>query len=319
MQGSGTFGIEATIGSVIPRGGKLLVLINGAYGERIAAMARRLGIETVELCSAENQVPSQGDLRETLSMDAEITNVAVVHCETTSGIMNPVEELGAVVHEFGRTYIVDAMSSFGAVTLDLAAAHIDYLISSSNKCIEGVPGFSFVIANRDKLIRSKGSARSVSLDLLAQWEGLEKNGQFRFTPPTHSILAFLEALGELEAEGGVGGREKRYRENHATLVAGMRELGFREYIAPDLQGWIITAFPYPNNDAFRFEEFYEQLSQRGMLIYPGKLTNEECFRIGNIGRLGIDEIRQLLAAVREALDALKLHVPVSVCVKSGGG
>jgi 2-aminoethylphosphonate-pyruvate transaminase len=310
MQGSGTFGIEATLGSVIHRGGKLLVVINGAYGARIQAIAERLEIECVAMRVAENTIPSAEQLHETLLNDVDITDVAVVHCETTTGIMNPVEELGQVVYELGRTYIVDAMSSFGAVPLDLAAARIDYLISSANKCIEGVPGFSFVIANRANLMAGKGSARSMSLDLYAQWESLEKSGQFCFTPPTHTMLAFLEALQELDGEGGVIGRAKRYRENHVTLIRGMRELGFREYIDPELQGWIITAFRYPEDPAFQFEEFYEQLSQRGMLIYPGKLTAEECFRIGNIGRIAVEEMNALLTAIRETLAEMRIRVPV---------
>ena len=310
MQGSGTFGIEATLGSVIHRGGKLLVVINGAYGARIQAIAERLEIECVAMRVAENTIPSAEQLHETLLNDVDITDVAVVHCETTTGIMNPVEELGQVVYELGRTYIVDAMSSFGAVPLDLAAARIDYLISSANKCIEGVPGFSFVIANRANLMAGKGSARSMSLDLYAQWESLEKSGQFCFTPPTHTMLAFLEALQELDGEGGVIGRAKRYRENHVTLIRGMRELGFREYIDPELQGWIITAFRYPEDPAFQFEEFYEQLSQRGMLIYPGKLTAEECFRIGNIGRIAVEEMNALLTAIRETLAQMRIRVPV---------
>jgi 2-aminoethylphosphonate-pyruvate transaminase len=310
MQGSGTFGIEATLGSVIHRGGKLLVVINGAYGARIQAIAERLEIECVAMRVAENTIPSAEQLHETLLNDVDITDVAVVHCETTTGIMNPVEELGQVVHELGRTYIVDAMSSFGAVPLDLAAARIDYLISSANKCIEGVPGFSFVIANRANLMAGKGSARSMSLDLYAQWESLEKSGQFCFTPPTHTMLAFLEALQELDGEGGVIGRAKRYRENHVTLIRGMRELGFREYIDPELQGWIITAFRYPEDPAFQFEEFYEKLSQRGMLIYPGKLTAEECFRIGNIGRIAVEEMNALLTAIRETLAQMRIRVPV---------
>ncbi|MGY8671161.1 MAG: 2-aminoethylphosphonate--pyruvate transaminase [Verrucomicrobiia bacterium] len=310
MQGSGTFGIEATLGSVIHRGGKLLVVINGAYGARIQAIAERLEIECVAMRVAENTIPSAEQLHETLLNDVDITDVAVVHCETTTGIMNPVEELGQVVYELGRTYIVDAMSSFGAVPLDLAAARIDYLISSANKCIEGVPGFSFVIANRANLMAGKGSARSMSLDLYAQWESLEKSGQFCFTPPTHTMLAFLEALQELDGEGGVIGRAKRYRENHVTLIRGMRELGFREYIDPELQGWIITAFRYPEDPAFQFEEFYEKLSQRGMLIYPGKLTAEECFRIGNIGRIAVEEMNALLTAIRETLAQMRIRVPV---------
>jgi 2-aminoethylphosphonate-pyruvate transaminase len=297
MQGSGTFGIESVIGSVLPRSGKLLVLINGAYGRRILTIAKRLGIETAAIEARENEALDKGRLDETLRSDPSITHVALVHCETTSGILNPVEAIGGIVAASGRTYIVDAMSSFGGVALDVRAARIDYLISSSNKCVEGVPGFSFVIANRANLLATRGSARSVSLDLLDQWESMEKSGQFRFTPPTHTLLAFHQALRELAAEGGIPARTRRYQENHATLVAGMRALGFVEYVDPSLQGWIITSFLYPTDPNFNFEGFYEHLSRKGMVIYPGKLTEADCFRIGNIGQISPDDVTALLGAI----------------------
>jgi len=308
MQGSGTFGIEATIGSAIHRGGNLLVIINGAYGERILKIAERLNIETEAIRCPENELPDTQLIHDTLQDNTSITDVALCHCETTSGILNPVEEIGALVHEFGRTFIVDAMSSFGGIPLDLDAAHIDYLISSSNKCIEGVPGFSFVIAKRETLLASKGSARSISLDLLAQWEGLEKNGQFRFTPPTHTMLAFHRALTELEEEGGIVARHQRYQRNHATLLAGMRKLGFRDYVPAELQSPIITTFHYPEDPAFQFEDFYESLSEKGHVIYPGKLTEVECFRIGNIGQLHQDDIKSLLSAIADTIRELKFSV-----------
>lgn len=308
MQGSGTCGIEATIGSAVHRSGKLLVIINGAYGERMLKIAQRLNIETESIRGAENEVPDTQLVHDTLQDDSSITDVALVHCETSSGILNPVAEIGAIAHEFGRTFIVDAMSSYGGIPLDVDAAHIDYLISSSNKCIEGVPGFSFIIAKRETLLESKGSARSVSLDVLAQWEGLESNGQFRFTPPTHTMLAFHQALTELGAEGGVPARYKRYQKNHAALVAGMRELGFRAYVNAELQSPIITTFHYPEDPTFQFEDFYERLSEKNQVIYPGKLTEVECFRIGNIGQLDGEDIQTLLTAIRETVEELKFTV-----------
>jgi 2-aminoethylphosphonate-pyruvate transaminase len=294
MQGSGTFAIESVISSVIPRDGKLLVLINGAYGRRIAQIARVHGIavETVEV--AENRKITPGDF----SVNAEITHVAVVHCETTTGILNPIEEIGEVVSRAGAGYIVDAMSSFGAIPVDLRAAHIDFLISSANKCIEGVPGFGFILARRGALEAAKGRARTVSLDLHAQWAGLEGDGQFRFTPPTHVLLAFRRALRELEEEGGVAGRAARYRRNHETLCRGMRELRFEAYLAPEDQSYIITSFRYPKDGGFRFEEFYARLSALGYVIYPGKLSREECFRIGTIGHLSTHDVEGLLEAIR---------------------
>ncbi len=300
MQGSGTFAIESVISSAIPRDGRLLVLVNGAYGRRIAQMARVHGIETETLDVAENRAIEPEVVAERLGAGA-FTHVAVIHCETTTGILNPIQEIGAAVARAGAAYIVDAMSSFGAIPLDLAGAHVDFLISSANKCVEGVPGFGFVLARRAPLLDAKGRARTMSLDLHAQWAGFESDGQFRFTPPTHVLLAFHQALLELEAEGGVTGRGARYATNHATLMRGMTELGFEAYLAPADQSCIITAFRYPDDARFQFEEFYSRLSGFGFIIYPGKLSQEACFRIGTIGRLSPHDIDALLDAMRRVL------------------
>jgi 2-aminoethylphosphonate-pyruvate transaminase len=200
------------------------------------------------------------------------------------------------------------MSAFGGVCFDFTACRIDYLISSANKCIEGVPGFGFAICRRDALLAAEGLNRTLSLDLQAQWRGLESNGQFRFTPPTHVILAFDQALNELEAEGGIEGRSERYGENHRCLIAGMRKLGFREYIAPSLQGHIITSFHFPEHPEFDFDTFYSRLNERGFVIYPGKVSNADCFRIGNIGRIFPNDVQNLLAAIQATLNEMKVDL-----------
>jgi 2-aminoethylphosphonate-pyruvate transaminase len=288
-----------------------LVIINGAYGDRIAKIAQLLKIDTATLKCPENTLPKPADIDRTLAQDPAITNVAVVHCETTTGLINPIEEIGQVVKQHGKTYFVDAMSTFGAVPFDFETCGIDYLVSSANKCIEGVPGFSFAICSRDSLHATEGWARSLSLDLLAQWRGLEQNGQFRFTPPTHAILAFEQALRELQAEGGVKGRAARYRDNFQTLVTGMREMGFGEYLSPELQGTIITTFRYPNHPHFQFENFYTRLNDKGFVIYPGKVSNIDCFRIGNIGRLFECDMLALLAAIQATLGEMDIELPLS--------
>jgi len=301
MQGSGTFGLEAVVSSTVPPGGKLLVIINGAYGKRLAKIASVLKIDTIALEYPENTTPNLREIEETLKTDKKIACVCVVHCETTTGMVNPIEEIGELVTKSGATYFVDAMSSFGAVPIDLARCNIDYLVSSANKCIEGVPGFSFVLCKLSALQETAGYARSVSLDLLGQYQGFEKNGQFRFTPPTHALVAFRQALAELELEGGVEGRAERYRRNYETLMAGMREMGFREYLKPEGQGYIITSFLYPDDPNFSFEKFYDGLNQKDYVIYPGKVSDADCFRIGNIGRIFEPDIRALLAAIRETV------------------
>jgi 2-aminoethylphosphonate-pyruvate transaminase len=311
IQGSGTFGVESVISSVLPREGKLLAIVNGAYGERIVVMAARHGIPTTVLRTDEDRLPSLDATEAALKGDRQITHVAAAHCETTTGILNPVEATGRIVKRYNREFIVDAMSSFGAIPLDLTAASVDYLVSSANKCIEGVPGFAFVLARREALLAIEGRARTLSLDLLAQWKGLEKDGQFRFTPPTHALLAFAQALKELVDEGGVAGRGSRYRANHVALLAGMKAFGFRPYLSSEVQSFIITTFHYPADPKFVFEQFYQRLFAKGFVIYPGKLTRLDCFRIGNIGRLYPKDIQSLLTAIEVVLKEMRLIPPLT--------
>jgi 2-aminoethylphosphonate-pyruvate transaminase len=301
LQGSGTFGVEAVLATIIPPTGKVLILVNGAYGERMVQMAQYLKIPHTALRTAEDTPPDPNAVDLALANDASITHVACVHCETTTGILNPITEIGGAVKQHRRVYIVDAMSSFAAVPIDFAATGIDYLISSSNKCIEGVPGFSFVFGRRADLLATEGSARSLSLDLVAQLKGFDKNGQFRFTPPTHVILAFEQALKELEQEGGVAARGARYRRNHQVLMEGMTRLGFQPFLDPKVQSYLITSFHYPSHPGFSFDRFYRELSDKGFIIYPGKLTHENTFRIGTIGRIFESDIRCLLAAIEQVM------------------
>jgi len=308
MQGSGTFSVEAVLSSALPAPGKLLAISNGAYGQRLVQIAKVHTIETVVLNYPEDRKPSLADVDEALANDAAITHVAVVHSETTTGLINPIQEIGALVRKHNRRFIVDAMSSFGGLPIDLARCGIDFLVSSANKCIEGVPGFGFVLAKREGLMECEGRARSVSLDLLAQWKGLEANGQFRFTPPTHSLLAFHQALDELDEEGGILARAERYGSNYQTLITGMRALGFKEYLRPEDQGYIIVSFRYPEHPNFNFDEFYKRLNDKGYVIYPGKVSNANCFRIGCIGRLFPSDFAALLAAIRATKEEMGLDL-----------
>jgi 2-aminoethylphosphonate-pyruvate transaminase len=310
MQGSGTFAVEAVISSAVPRGKKLLVVVNGAYGDRILAIAQRHGIETLVVRAKENKLPDIGEVERSLAAQKDIAMTAVVHCETTSGILNPIQKLGEVIRQNGAAYFVDSMSAFGAVPFEFGKCQIDFLVSSANKCIEGVPGFAFVICRRAALLATEGVARTISLDLLAQWQGLERNGQFRFTPPTHGLLAFEQALRELGAEGGVVGRGRRYRENYETLCRGMREMGFVEYVPQPLQGYIITSYRYPSDPRFDFEKFYSRLSEKGFVIYPGKVSDADCFRIGTVGRIFPSDIEALLGAIRAVMTEMGMTLPL---------
>ena len=301
MQGSGTFGVESVLTSVIGEDEKLLSAANGAYGKRMASIAEHAKIDYVLYEEDFDKVPDAGKIAEYLDEDAKITHVAMVHSETTSGILNDIESVAKAVKERGKTFIVDAMSSFGGVDIQVGELGIDFIISSANKCIQGVPGFSFIICRRDKLMESKGKARSLSLDLYDQWETMEKDGKWRFTSPTHVVLAFRQALRELEEEGGIEKRQERYEKNNQILIENLAELGIRPYVGADVQGPIITTFYYPEHHNFSFQDMYQYIKERGYAIYPGKVTDADTFRIGNIGEIYPEDMVKVTAIISEFL------------------
>ena len=293
MQGSGTFGVESVLTSVIGREEKVLLCTNGAYGDRQVEICEHAGIAYARYAEPYDRIPDAAKVAALLDADPTITHVSMIHSETTSGLLNDIEAVGAVAKERGLTFIVDAMSSFGGVDIPVADWGIDFLISSANKCIQGVPGFSFIICDTAKLEASKGKARSLSLDLWDQWDTLERaNGKWRYTSPTHVVLAFARALDEMFAEGGVPARSARYALNNRLLIARMEALGFRTFLK-DHQGPIITTFLYPQGTDFDFRDMYSFIKERGYAIYPGKLTDEETFRLGNIGEIYTDDIEKV--------------------------
>jgi 2-aminoethylphosphonate-pyruvate transaminase len=301
VQGSGTFAVEATIGTLVPRGGRLLVLVNGAYGRRMVRIADVIGRVVVALEWPEDTPVLPAALETALASDPTVTHVAVVHCETTSGILNPLEEVAEVCARHRRPLLIDAMSSFGALPIDAAHMRFEAVIASSNKCLEGVPGMAFALMRQAALEDAAGNANSLSLDLYDQWRALEANGQWRFTPPTHVIAAFDQALEEHAAEGGVAGRGARYRRNHQILIEGMAALGFETLVPRPLQAPIIVTFLTPADPRFVFADFYDRLREKGFAIYPGKLTMADSFRIGCIGRIGETDMLAAVAAVGEAM------------------
>ena len=302
MQGSGTFGVESVLTSVIGEEDTLLIAANGAYGERMGDIARHAGIHYLMYEEDYNKIPSAEKIREILAEHPEITHVSMVHSETTSGILNDIASVAKVVKGAGKTFIVDAMSSFGGVDIPVGDLEIDFIISSANKCIQGVPGFSFIICNREKLMESKGKARSLSLDLYDQWETMNKDGKWRFTSPTHVVLAFAQALKEMEEEGGIVARAKRYEENNRLLIQKMAEMGIRPYIGSERQVPIITTFLYPEHHNFSFQDMYQYIKDRGYAIYPGKVTDADTFRIGNIGEIYKEDIEKLCSIIKEFLE-----------------
>ena len=304
MQGSGTFGVEAMLGTFLPRDGKILVLSNGAYGARAAETVRYLGRELTVIDKGDYLPPRGEEVSAAIATDPAITHVLAIHCETSSGILNPLAEIAAATATAGRKLLIDSMSAFGAIDLQPDRIPFEAMVSSANKCIEGVPGFGFVLARRDALEASRGNAHSLSLDLHAQWAAMEKTGQWRYTPPTHVVAAFIEALRIHQAEGGVAARGARYAANRDILVAGMRDIGFETLLDDRWLSPIIVTFFSPADPAFHFARFYELMKRQGYIIYPGKLTVADSFRIGCIGRMDGAVMEGVIAAAAAALAEL---------------
>ncbi|MGI8895705.1 MAG: 2-aminoethylphosphonate--pyruvate transaminase [Casimicrobiaceae bacterium] len=301
MQGSGTFSVEAAVNTLVPRHGHVLVLMNGAYGQRMARLTALMGRKLSTFATADDVPMTADDVNRLLGQDPSITHVGLIHCETSTGILNPLPEIAAVVARHGRRLIVDAMSSFGALPIDARSTSFDALVAASGKCMEGPPGMGFVFVQKGALEQSAGNSTSLALDLHDQWAYMEKTTQWRFTPPTHIVVALDAALDQFAAEGGQPARLARYAANCATLVHGMTELQLRAFLEPSLQAPIIVTFHAPADPKYTFAEFYDRVRDKGFILYPGKLTQVETFRVGCIGAIGPDEMRQAVNAMRDTL------------------
>ena len=307
MQGSGTFSVEAALGNLVPRDGKVLVPQNGAYCQRMLNILKYLGRARAALDIPEDRVATGAMVEEALVRDKSITHVAQVHCETGTGILNPLADIAQACARQGRGLIVDAMSSFGAFDIDVSLHPIDAVVAASGKCIEGVPGMGFVIVRRAVLEKSQGNSHSLAMDLYDQWTYMQKTMQWRFTPPTHVVAAFRAALDQFKAEGGTPARGARYRANCDTLIEGMTALGFRTFLARSVQAPVIVTFHAPPDPNYNFRAFYEEVKARGYILYPGKLTQVETFRVGCIGAIDSNEMRNVVSAVAEALREMRVQ------------
>lgn len=313
MQGSGTFSVEAAIANVVPRDGKVLVPQNGAYCQRILKICKVLGRASVELPIPEDQPATAALIEAALLRDPSITHVAQVHCETGAGVLNPLPEIAALCARLGKGLIVDAMSSFGALEIDARTMPFDALVAATGKCIEGVPGMGFVLVKKSVLEASQGNSHSLALDLYDQYTYMQKTTQWRFTPPTHVVAAFRAALDQFLEEGGQPVRGARYRANYQTLVGGMADLGFRPFLSPEVQAPIIVTFHAPDDARYDFKTFYAKVRERGYILYPGKLTQVETFRVGCIGAIDANEMRNVVSAIGETLAemGIKMQAPLA--------
>ena len=316
LQGSGTFSVEAAVNTLVPRDGHLLVLINGAYGKRLAKLTEMMGRKLSVFETPEDVPTTAADVARKLDADPTITHVGLIHCETSTGILNPLPEIAQAVAQRGRRLIIDAMSSFGAIPIDAKAVPFDALIAASGKCIEGPPGMGFVFARKSVLEQCAGNSTSLSLDLYDQWAYMEKTSQWRYTPPTHVVVAIDAALEQYLAAGGQPARLARYTANCETLIAGMKEMGFRPFLDSRIQAPIIVTFHAPADPRYAFKAFYDKVRDKGFILYPGKLTQLETFRVGCIGAIGPDEMRHAVNAVRDALADLGIRQIAPAAVKA---
>ena len=306
LQGSGTFAVEAAIGTLVPRDGKVLVLINGAYGQRLAKICKVLGRSYSTFETAEDQPTTASDVDRLLAADPAVTHVALIHCETSTGILNPLPEIAQVIKRHGKRLIIDAMSSFGALPIDAREIPFEALIAASGKCLEGVPGMGFVFAEKAALAAAEGNAHSLAMDLYDQHAYMAKTGQWRFTPPTHVVAALHEALQQYNEEGGLPARHQRYADNCKTLLDGMAAIGLRSFLPADIQAPIIVTFHAPSDTRYQFKDFYERVKAKGFILYPGKLTQVETFRVGCIGVVGADGMQAAVNAVAEVLREMEV-------------
>jgi 2-aminoethylphosphonate-pyruvate transaminase len=315
LQGSGTFSVEASVATLVPRDGHVLVLDNGAYCKRAARLTTLMGRQCTVMGFPEDQQVSAAALDERLTQEATrlpkgtpglpkgipITHVMMIHCETGAGVHNPLQAVADVCEKHGKGLIVDAMSSFAALEIDARTTRFDALIAASGKCLEGVPGMGFVFIRKAVLDACAGRSQSLAMDLHDQYVYMEKTTQWRFTPPTHVVVALHEAIAQFEEEGGQPARLARYTQNYKTLITGMARLGFKPYLDPAIQAPIIVTFHAPGDARYDFKTFYAAARARGFLLYPGKLTQIETFRVGCIGAIGPVEMEQAVRAIELTL------------------
>ncbi len=308
LQGSATYGIEAACHTLIDKAtARVLVIVNGFYGMRLAEVMEPIGLNVVRMeCPIVPPVSGE-EVAAKLDEMPDITHVVLCHCDTGTGILNPLEGIAAACKARGVKLMVDAIASFGGFEIDAAALDLEALFISPNKCLEGVPGMAFVIAKRESLIAGKGRSPSYVLDLHSQWAWMEEKGWFRTTPPTHVLLALGKAVELHKAEGGIAPRQARYRSNWRRLVDGLRQHGFRTFLPDEHASPIIATFHDPDDPNYSFEAFYAAMEKRGFIIFPGRLTSAHTFRIGTMGDLRESDISLIIEAVLDSMEEIGVN------------
>jgi 2-aminoethylphosphonate-pyruvate transaminase len=301
LPGSATYANEAVISGIVPDGGKLLIHTNGVYGDRLIEIAAHLGKSHAVIRTPPFVPPTAAQFAQAIEADAAITHVFVVHCETSTGILNPIDEIASVCQRYAKGLLIDTVASFGAIDLDARTLRFDALTISSNKCMQGVPGIGWAVVQKQVLENAKGTCPSLALDLWDQNQHMDRTKSFRFTPPTQILAAFAQACREHEAEGGAEARLARYMRNWRRLVDGMRQLGFTTVVPDAYASPIVATFHNPEHPAFSFDALFEGMKRRGFIIFPGRLALANTFRIGCMGDVTEADMAEAIQAVAETM------------------
>ncbi|MGH7067700.1 MAG: 2-aminoethylphosphonate--pyruvate transaminase [Acetobacteraceae bacterium] len=310
LQGSGHFVVEAALRTFVPHGGKVLVPMTGGYAVRLARLARESGHEVLQLPMGERERIDPVAVAAKLAQDPEISHLAFVYNETSSGIVHDAQAVSAVARGHGRRVIIDAVSAFGALPLDLSTMpEVDAALFTANKCLEGIPGLAFAISPRERLAGRVGEAQSWCLDLADIYVHAERNGtgSFRFTPPAQVLNALSVALDLFAAEGGREHRLARYQANLRTFADGIRAIGLSPYLPRALQGPVVFNVHAPDDPRWDLQSFVDRVKERGFVISNFFDTANPSFRVGLIGALGPEDYREAVAAIDAALKALGIR------------
>lgn len=301
VPGSATYANEGVIATLVPPGGKVLLHTNGVYGDRLIEICAANGTPHVVLRTRPFAPATPEAFEAVLCADPAITHVMVVHCETSTGMLNPLEPVAEICRRHAKGLLIDAVASFGAMAIDARALGFHAVTLSSNKCMQGVPGVGWAIVQQHALEAARGVCRSLSLDLWDQNQHMQRTGAFRFTPPTHVVAAFAQACREHAAEGGSAARLSRYRRNWHRLIDGMRQMGFSTVVPDEHASPIVATFHNPPDPAFSFDALFQGMKRRGFVIFPGRLAIADTFRIGCMGDVTEDDIGAAMAALAETL------------------
>lgn len=310
FSGSGTIVMDAVLSSFVEKNGAVLIVNNGMYGQRAVEVCKYYGINYVELAYANNQLPNLQELEDALKNNDNISMVYVTHHETSTGLMNPIREISKITKKYNKIYVVDSISSYLMVPLDIKKDNIDVLLSSSQKGTMSTPGVAFIITTKDLILKSKDfPKRSYYSNIYRQQEFYNKHGQMEFTPPIQTLYALRQSLDEIFAEG-IENKYKRHKKAYETMDKGLRELGFKYYIPKEAESGLLLPVLFPNDSNWSFVKLVNLVREEGFVIYPGQISGLPAFRLSIFGAIDATDITRFLEVLKKALLELNVSVPV---------